>query len=136
METNRRVQKLLQECESALGQCINIDKTTMMFSKNITPATQTEIMAIWTNDTLKQYEKYLGLPPIVGRAKRKALLNIKQSVWSKLQTWKEKSLSLGEKEILLKVVALVIPTYAMSCFKLPTNLCVKLERRMSKFWWR
>lgn len=107
----------------------------MVFSKNITPAAQTKIMALWANGTLQQYEKYLGLPPIVGRAKRKALSNIKERVWSKLQTWKEKSLSQGGKEIILKAMALAIPTYAMSCFQLPTSLCDDLERIMARFWW-
>lgn len=106
----------------------------MVFSKNITPTAQTEIMALWMNDTLQKYKKYLDLSLIVGRAKRKALSNIRESVWSKLQTWKEKSLSQGKKEILLKVVALAISTYAMSYFQLPTSLCVKLEMMMVQFW--
>lgn len=49
--------------------------------------------------------------------------------------WKEKLLSQGGKEILLKVIALAIPMHAMSCFKLLITLCSKLENLMSNFWW-
>lgn len=34
VEINRKIQKLLLEYEKALRQCINIDKTAMVFSRN------------------------------------------------------------------------------------------------------
>lgn len=42
--------------------------------------------------------------------------------------------SQGGKEVLLKAVALAIPMFAMSCFKLPTTFCSKLESLMPNFW--
>ena len=53
----------------------------------------------------------------------------------KLSGWEEKMLSLGGKEILIKAVAQVIPTYTMSCFFLPKGLCEDLERMTRNFWW-
>lgn len=44
-------------------------------------------------------------------------------------------LSQGGKEILLKVVALAISMFSISCFKLPTTFCVEIERIMRNFWW-
>lgn len=41
-----------------------------------------------------------------------------------------------EREILIKAVAMLIPIYTMSCFKLPRNFCFDLENMMAKFWWR
>lgn len=60
----------------------------------------------------QQYDNYLGFLPLIRRAKRMAFLETKSRVWQKLQTWKEKLLSQGGKEVLLKVVALSNPTYA------------------------
>ncbi|KAK9987796.1 hypothetical protein SO802_028035 [Lithocarpus litseifolius] len=39
------------------------------------------------------------------------------------------------REILIKAVAQAMPTYTMSCFKLPDTLCKELNSLMGKFWW-
>jgi hypothetical protein len=68
----------------------------------------------------------LGLPPVVGRAKRRAFNEIKDRVWWRLQGWKEKLLSQAGREILIKAVIQAIPTYAMSCFKFPAGFVLIL----------
>jgi len=55
---------------------------------------------------------------------------------AKLKGWKERLLSKGGKEILLKPIVQVIPQYAMPIFKLPLSLCKGLEQRISSFWWK
>ena len=84
---------------------------------------------------IKQYEKYLGLPALVGREKKRNFIYLKERVWKKLQGWKEKLLSITGREVLIKAVIQAILTYTMSCFKLPKGLIKELEVLIRKFWW-
>ncbi|XP_042950144.1 uncharacterized protein LOC122282259 [Carya illinoinensis] len=113
VQTNLELQRILKRYELASGQELNMDKTSMVFSSNVSVPMQEEIRNMWGGSAIQQYEKYLGLPPMIGRKKANAFSDIKSRVWKKLQCWKEKQLSQGGKEILLKAVALAILTYAM-----------------------
>jgi hypothetical protein len=84
---------------------------------------------------IKQYERYLGFPSFVGRAKYSSFAQIKERVWSKLKGWKEKLISQAGREVLIKSVAQAIPTYAMSCFHLPARLIKEIEVLIRRFWW-
>lgn len=135
VEVTSTLKQILKVYENASEQCINFEKRAMVFSLNTSHRRHEKIMVLWSNGALQQYDKYLGLPPIVGRVKRKAFASIKDRVWQKLQTWKRKILSQGGKEILLKVVTLSTRSFSMSCFWLANSFCVKLERLMARFWW-
>jgi hypothetical protein len=52
-----------------------------------------------------------------------------------LQGWKEKLLSMGAKEILLKAVVQSIPVFAMGLFKIPKSICKEITDAMAAFWW-
>jgi hypothetical protein len=81
------------------------------------------------------YERYLGLPAMVGRAKFAIFAGILGRVQARLEGWKGRMLSQEGREILLKVVIQSIPTYSMSVFSLPKTLYKKLNSMCSKFWW-
>lgn len=36
---------------------------------------------------------------------------------------------------MLKAILTAIPTYAMSCFQLPKNLCNRIQSDLTRFWW-
>ena len=86
-------------------------------------------------EEIRQYEKYLGLPSLVGKNKKASFNYIKERVWRKMQGWKEKLLLQAGREILIKVVVQAIPSYTMNCFKLPLGLCFEIESLIRKFWW-
>jgi hypothetical protein len=90
-------------------------------------------MSLFGTSQNPQFEKYLGLPPIIRRSKRQAFNDIKDCIWRKLQGWKEKLLSQAGQEVLIKAVIQAIPTYAMSCFKFPIGLCVEISSMATRF---
>ena len=120
---------------SCSRQQINQNKTTIFFSKLTSEETREHIKQALGVSKIKQYERYLGLPSFVGRRKKASFNFIKEKVWRKLQGWEEKLLSQARREILIKAVVQAIPTYTMSCFKLPLVLCNELESLIRKFWW-
>ena len=127
---------LLAIYERGSGQKINREKTNIFFSSNTLPQVQSNIQQLVGVPAIRQYEKYLGLPALVGRAKKQSFVYLKERVWRKFQGWKEKILSHAGREVLIKSVIQAIPTYTMSCFKLPKGLVKELEVLIRKYWWR
>ena len=82
------IQGILEVYEQASRQQINRGKTTLFFSKAIAEETKEEIINFLGVLEIKKYEKYLGLPVVVGRKKKASLNYIKERVWNKLQGWK------------------------------------------------
>ncbi|KAL9680203.1 hypothetical protein QQ045_018081 [Rhodiola kirilowii] len=79
--------------------------------------------------------KYLGLPVAFGHNRTELFRDIVGRVWKKLQGWKEKTLSIAGKEVLIKAVVQAMPTYAMSCFKIPESLIKRLVGMIANYWW-
>ena len=78
------IQALLGLYEKALGQMINAAKTTLFFSKNVSDDSKESIKNQLGVAKIKEYEKYLGLPAVVGKNKKASLNYIKDRVWGKL----------------------------------------------------
>ena len=125
--------EVLQACEMSSGQQINKAKTTIFFSHSTSEERRLMIKNTLGVEEIRSYEKYLGLPPLVGKNEKTSSNYIKEWVWRKLQGWEEKLLSQVDKEILIKAVVQAIPIYTMNCFKLPISLCNDLEGLIYKF---
>lgn len=126
---------ILSVYKKGLGQKINREKTNIFFSSNTQPNLQASIQQLPGMPSICQYEKCLGLPAFVGKAKKQSFVYIKEHVWKKLQGWKEKLLSQAGREVLIKFVIQAIPTYSMNCFRHPKGLIKEIEIMIWKFWW-
>ena len=135
MEECRQVASVLEVHEKESRQKLNREKTFLFFSKNTKEDIQNFVNDTFGAQIVKQHEKYLGLPPMVGRGKKKAFNRIKDQVGRKIAGWKGRLLSNVGMEILIKAVAQATPTYTMNCFKLPDSLCSKIASMESGFWW-
>lgn len=79
--TSQQLLENLHKYERALGQLINMDKTKMVFNHNVQQIVKDEISALWETTESQQYEKYLGVPLIIGRSKKWTFLKIKARIW-------------------------------------------------------
>ena len=129
------LQQILNVYENSLGQQLNQSKTSLFFSPNTSKSTKNEIKSRFGAQEIKQHEKYLGLPSLIGQNKKKSFREIKDKLSRKLAGWKEKLLSKARKEVLIKAAAQAISTYAMSCFKIPDSLCDEMTSLIKNFWW-
>ena len=69
-------------------------------------------------------DKYLGLPMTCGKSRVNTFKELEEKILKHIMGWNEKFISKVGQEVLIKIVAQAIPTYAMSLFKLPKSLCV------------
>jgi hypothetical protein len=131
----RALREILELYENCSGQCINTEKSAIMFSKNSKQHHKVSVKNALAIQRDAWNEKYLGLPVYVGRSKKKAFEYLKEKIWARIQGWIEKLLSKAGKEVLIKAVAQAIPTYAMSCFYLTKGFCDEISSMIAKFWW-
>jgi hypothetical protein len=130
-----QLESILDCYEGASGQKINKDKTSIFFSRNTPPVVRDEILSRVGVGQVQSFERYLGLPALVGRSGVSSFNYIKGRIWAKLNGWKEKFLTHAGKEVLLKAVIQAIPTYTMSVFRIPKALTKDINAMMGKFWW-
>lgn len=126
----------LNDYSVASGQCINMDKSSLSYSRNVNDEvkeTMEEIMGVKSSDG---NGNYLGLPMIIGKNKKEILSFIKQRIVNRIQGWNHRFLSRVGREILLKTVVQALPSYAMGVFLLPIGLIKEIESIMNSYWWR
>lgn len=135
VESVRHVQNMLHTFEKASGQKVNVDKYSVIFSKNVCNPLKEELCQPLGFKEAGTNSMYLGLPSLINRKKSVAFGYIKDRLQERLKGWDKKKLFKGGKEILIKTVAQTLPNYTMSVFLLPLEVCRDLERVICKFWW-
>jgi hypothetical protein len=76
---------VLRIYEAASRQRLNNNKTTLFFSGNTRVEERDAILQISGLTSSQRYDKYLGLPALVGKSQMKASKAITDRVWKKLQ---------------------------------------------------
>lgn len=127
--------KILQVYERATCQQMNITKSGITFEAKVDENLKLlikDIMGIMKEGGTRSY---LDMPECFSFLKNEMLAYIFNRLKARLSSWFTKLLSLGGKEVLIKAVAMAMPVYAMSCFKLTKNSCGHLTKAMADFLW-
>ncbi|XP_058784057.1 uncharacterized protein LOC131658822 [Vicia villosa] len=130
-----RILGILHRYQNASGQLVNVEKSEVSFSGNVSAASKEAIRSFLGFKSVNSHTKYLGLPVVFGRSKKDVFSLVVERVWKKVKGWKESFLSRAGKEVLIKAVAQAIPSYIMSCYKIPDSCCAEIESMLARFWW-
>jgi hypothetical protein len=125
---------LAQYCSTS-GQLVTEAKSCIFFSPNTNVDTRARVRTILNMVTESLTDKYLGLPTHFGAERSDCLRYLVDRICQRIERWKDKILSSGGKEVLLKAVAPFTPSYAMSFFKIPKSICKGIVHVKSHYWW-
>ena len=131
-----RLTAILQEYSLASGQRINYQKSSIYFGKHIPSERREEIKLKLGMEQEGGDGIYLGLPESFGGSRVSILSFLKERLEQRIGGWQNRFLSPAGKEVLLKAIALALPTYTMSCFLVPKTICKKIMAIMSDYWWK
>ncbi|CAA7060148.1 unnamed protein product [Microthlaspi erraticum] len=126
---------ILKNYEIASGQKINVEKSSITFANKTNGEIKAMAAEILGISKTGGQGKYLGLPEHFGRRKKDLFSIIVDRIRNKSVSWSTKFLSGAGKMTMLKSVLSAMPTYTMSCFKLPQSLCKRIQSAMTRFWW-
>jgi hypothetical protein len=126
---------LLKTYGDASGQEINLSKSEVFFSRNLSLPAQEDLSRIMGVRHVLGTGNYLGLPSMIGRKKKEVFAYIKDRIWKRINSWRGRALSRAGKEVMIKSVLQAIPSYIMSIYLLPEGTIKDIERMMNSFWW-
>ena len=126
---------ILKQYEAVSGQMINFSKSSIQFGHKVGDDIKAEIKSALGIHSIGGMGSYLGLPESLGGSKTRIFSFVRDRLQTRINGWSAKFLSKGGKEVMIKSVVAVLPTYVMSCFRLPKTITSKLTSAVAKFWW-
>ncbi|PNX78963.1 ribonuclease H, partial [Trifolium pratense] len=135
LDETRHLMNILKTYGEAAGQEINLTKSEVFFSRNISFAAQEDLSRIMGVRHVLGTGNYLGLPSMIGRKKKVIFSYIKDRIWKRINSWRGRALSKAGKEVMIKSVLQAIPSYVMSIYLLPESTIQEIERMINSFWW-
>lgn len=131
----KQIMDILRIYEEASGQEINMIKSEVFFSWNISPLAHKDISRIMGIQYVLGIGTYLGFPSMVGRSKKDTFSFTKDRIWRRINSWRDRPLSKARKEVMKKSVLQAIPSYIMSVYVILDSIVNDIEKMLNLFWW-
>ncbi|KAL0444326.1 UNVERIFIED_CONTAM: putative mitochondrial protein [Sesamum latifolium] len=129
------IRNILDRYATASGQEVNFSKSSMVIRGAIQQEEKLRLARQLGVRLEMARDRYLGLPVVSGKSRKVLFQNIRDRFFTRINGWNGKLLSQARKGGLIKSVLQSLPTYAMSCFRLPDYLLQDMEKMMRDFWW-
>ncbi|CAL1387774.1 unnamed protein product [Linum trigynum] len=84
---------------------VNLQKSELSFSPNLKEEKRNELVVVMGMKQVAVHGKYLGLPTVIGREKKAVFEVLVDRVRKKIKHWKNKTLSIAAKNVLIKAVS-------------------------------
>ncbi|GJN25118.1 hypothetical protein PR202_gb12906 [Eleusine coracana subsp. coracana] len=130
-----RIANILEDNNRGSGQLVNKRKSAIFFSSNCSADSRRTMHEALQIEIEALGERYLGLPTSVGLLADGTFDYVYGRVRRFVAGWGENTLSCAGREVLIKSNAQAVPTYPMSCFKVPAKVCDNMKTIISNYWW-
>ncbi|KAK1441004.1 hypothetical protein QVD17_06840 [Tagetes erecta] len=125
---------VLEEFKDCSGLVPSIAKSTVYFC-NVGTAVKREILNITPFEEGKLPVRYLGVPLVSSRLLQSDCVVLTEKMDSRIEDWKNKSLSYAGRLQLIRSVLSSLFVYWASVLVLPMSTISELERKMRSFLW-
>ncbi|XP_026400643.1 uncharacterized protein LOC113296559 [Papaver somniferum] len=117
------------------GQMINFSKSAASITGDLSHQKKMEIINNLGVKKLCKYDKYLGLPILLGKSKTTSFESIKDAFNNRLSGWNSKLLNQPARTTMVRSVLNSIPSHYMSNFRLPKHTLQQLDPIQRRLWW-
>jgi hypothetical protein len=120
---------------SMSGQEASIEKTSILFSRNVGRSMRSRLLQISGYKETTSFGKYLGVPLTGTTPKKHDFQYVLDQVSNKLSAWKASHLSFAGRVTLAKSVIEAVPIYPMMSSSIPKSCLEDIQRIQRSFIW-
>ena len=131
----RIIQTVLETFCRASGQKVNLEKSKIYFSNNVSRDLEKLIGDESGIKSTRDLGKYLGVPVLQKRINKDTFAESLERMSSRLSGWKGHFLSLAGRATLTRAVLTSIPVHTMSTICLPKSILAKFDKVSKSFLW-
>lgn len=136
--SGRSIENLLEiisKFTSSSGQLVKLEKSSVIFSHNLSVATREDISQMLKMKPMSNEEKYLGTQLKIPRSKDKFFDDTVDRMHHKLQAWQGKILSLAAHATQIQASLSTIANYQMGMYELPDTTHKRIEKVVRNYFW-
>ncbi|XP_026383698.1 uncharacterized protein LOC113279211 [Papaver somniferum] len=127
--------KLISQFSSSSGQLVNLEKSSVFFSKNLSPAACEDISQMFGMKKMDLNEKNLAVNLFPGRNRDKCFEVLINKMKSKLQRWQGKLVNQAGRSIQIKATLGSVAQHQMSIFSIPEKTSAKMNDIQRNYFW-